>query len=86
MRVKFVLKLDCHIERKSIVMILPYNKTDGNIELRKLFIIKANLIEEINVNFLKTVHGAELVEFVMDFVEDQRLVVVGRVVADDVVD
>jgi hypothetical protein len=47
--------------------------------------VKANLIEKVNVNFLKTVHGAELVEFVMDFVEDQRLVVVGRVVADDVV-
>jgi hypothetical protein len=47
--------------------------------------VKANLIEKINVNFLKTVHGAKLVEFVMDFVEDQRLVVVGRVVADDVV-
>ncbi len=47
--------------------------------------VKANLIEKINVNFLKTVYGAKLVEFVMDFVEDQRLVVVGRVVADDVV-
>ncbi len=47
---------------------------------------KSNLIEEINVDFLKAVHRAELVEFVMDFVEDQRLVVVGRVVANDVVD
>ncbi len=45
----------------------------------------ADLVEEVDVDFLKAVDGAELVELVMDFVEDKRLVVVGGVVADDVV-
>ena len=34
---------------------------------------------------MEAVDGAELVKLVMDFVEDKRLVVVGGVVADDVV-
>ena len=42
------------------------------------------LIKEIDVDFLKTMNGAELVELVMDLVEDERLVVIGRVVSDNV--
>jgi len=45
-----------------------------------------NLVEEIDVDFLQTVDGTELVELVVDLIEDQRLVVVGRVVVHDVVD
>jgi hypothetical protein len=45
----------------------------------------ADLVEEVDVDLLEAVDGTELVELVMDFVEDKRLVVVGGVVADDVV-
>lgn len=42
--------------------------------------------EKIDVDFLKVVNTAELVEFMMDLVVDQRLVIVGGVVLDNVVD
>ena len=43
-----------------------------------------NLVKEIDVDFLKAMNRAELVKLVMDLVEDEGLVVVGRVVANDV--
>jgi len=42
--------------------------------------------KEVDVDFLEVVYAAELVEFVVDLVVDERLVVVGRVVAHDFVD
>jgi hypothetical protein len=36
------------------------------------------LTEQVNVDFLETVHTAELVEFVVDLVEYERFVVVSR--------
>ena len=45
-----------------------------------------NLVKEIDVDFLKAMNRAELVKLVMDRVEDEGLVVVGRVVAHDVMD
>ena len=45
----------------------------------------SHLVKEVDVDFLEAVDGAELVELVVDLVEDQRLVVVGGVVAHDVV-
>jgi len=41
--------------------------------------------KQIDIDFLEVVHAAELIEFVVDFVVDERLVIVGRVVSDNVV-
>jgi hypothetical protein len=37
--------------------------------------------KKVNVDFLQSVHTAKLIELVVYLVENQRLVVVGRVVA-----
>jgi len=42
--------------------------------------------KEVDVDFLEVVYAAELVEFVVDLVVDERLVVVGRVVTYDFMD
>jgi len=42
--------------------------------------------KEVDIDLLEVVYAAELVEFVMNLVVDQRLVVVGRVVTHDVID
>ena len=41
--------------------------------------------KEVDVDLLQVVNTAELVELVMNLVVDERFVVVGRVVAHDVV-
>lgn len=43
------------------------------------------LTKQLDVNLLQRVHTAELVQLVVDLVEDESLVIVGRVVLDDVV-
>lgn len=46
---------------------------------------QSQLTEELDVHLLQRVHTAELVQLVVDLVEDESLVVVSRVVLDDVV-
>lgn len=43
------------------------------------------LTKELNVDLLKRVDTAELVQLVVDLVEDERLVVVGCVVLHDII-
>lgn len=43
------------------------------------------LTKQLNVDLLQRVHAAELVELVVDLVEDEGFVVVGRVVLHDVI-
>ncbi len=40
--------------------------------------------KKVNVDFLETVNAAKLIDLVMDFIEYQGFVVVGREVADNV--
>ncbi len=42
--------------------------------------------KQVNVDFLKSVNAAELIQLVVDFVENQRLVVIGSEVPNDLVD
>ena len=46
--------------------------------------VLVDLVEEVDVDLLQVVDGAELVQLVVHLVEDERLVVVGGVVLDDV--
>lgn len=46
---------------------------------------RRDLTKELYVDLLKRVHAAELVQLVVDLVEDEGLVVVGRVVLHYVV-
>lgn len=46
---------------------------------------QGQLTKELDVHLLQRVHAAELVQLVVDLVEDESLVVVSRVVLDDVV-
>lgn len=57
----------------------------GQILLQSQFEIFINLIKELNVDLLKRVDTAELVQLVVDLVEDERLVVVGCVVLHDII-